>query len=240
MNHSEIVSFLWGVADLIRDTFKRGRPLRLNFQASPERIARLEEERGFQALVQSRKKGAAGAKEEVEGRARQEAIRDLLRSLPGDLFDDREAFERVLDAAAEKAGLKLPAPARKAILAALSERDESAEICRDDDGHPEPDPELRDTESVPLPAGDDPDDEEGVPASVRAFFEREVEPHVPDAWIDTRKRDSRDGRVGHVGYEINFNRYFYRYTPPRPLEEIAADIRTIEKDIVVMLREVAG
>ena len=57
------------------------------------------------------------------------------------------------------------------------------------------------------------------------FFEREVKPHVPDAWIDTGKRDAKDGEVGLVGYEINFNRYFYRYTPPRPLEEIEADIR---------------
>jgi type I restriction enzyme M protein len=216
------------------------RPLRLNFQASAERIARLEEEKGFQALAQSKKKGAAGAKEQAQGRALQEAIRKLLRGLPDTLVTDRDEFERLLDAAATKAGLKLPAPARKAILAALAERDESAAVCRDKDGNLEPDPELRDTESVPLAAGDDPADAEGVPASVRAFFEREVKPHVPDAWIDTTKRDPRDGRVGLVGYEINFNRYFYRYTPPRPLEEIEADIRAIEADIVRMLAEVTG
>jgi type I restriction enzyme M protein len=103
-----------------------------------------------------------------------------------------------------------------------------------------PHPELRDTESVPLAASDDPVDTEGVPASVRAFFEREVKPHVPDAWIGTSKRDPRDGRVGLVGYEINFNRYFYRYTPPRPLEEIEGEIRGIEQDIVRMLAEVTG
>ncbi|MFC1526231.1 hypothetical protein ACFL6X_05400, partial [Candidatus Latescibacterota bacterium] len=65
-------------------------------------------------------------------------------------------------------------------------------------------------------------------------------PHVSDAWIDTAKRDAKDGDVGIVGYEINFNRYFYQYTPPRPLEEIEADIQEIEKDILAMLREVAG
>jgi len=63
---------------------------------------------------------------------------------------------------------------------------------------------------------------------------------VPDAWIDTRKRDEKDGEVGIVGYEINFNRYFYRYTPPRPLEEIEAGIREVEKDIVHMLAEMTG
>ena len=81
--------------------------------------------------------------------------------------------------------------------------------------------------------------DEGVPASVRAFFEREVKPHVPDAWIDTARRDHKDGLVGNVGYEINFNRYFYRYVPPRPLEEIEADIQTIEKDILDMLKDMS-
>jgi type I restriction enzyme M protein len=163
-----------------------------------------------------------------------------VRGLPGTLFKDRAGFEGALDAASRKAGLKLPAPARKAILAALSERDGTAVICRDADGSPEPDPELRDTESVPLPPGKDLADREGVPASVRAFFDAEVKPHVPDAWIDTTKRDPRDDRVGLIGYEINFNRYFYRYTPPRLLEEIEADIRAIEGDIVRMLAEVTG
>lgn len=216
------------------------RPLRQSFQASPERIARLEEEKGFEALAQSKKKGAVGAREQAEGRALQDAIRELVRGLPGTLSRDRAEFVRLLDGATKKAGVKLPAPARKAILSALSERDETAAICRDEHGNPEPDPELRDTESVPLPAGGDAVDREGVPASVRAFFEREVRPHVPDAWIDTSKRDPKDGRVGLVGYEINFNRYFYRYTPPRPLEEIEGEIRGIEQDILRMLAEVTG
>ena len=92
----------------------------------------------------------------------------------------------------------------------MSERDETA--CRDKDGNPEPDPELRDYESVPLAE------------TVESFFAREVKPHVPDAWIDIEKRDPKDKKVGLVGYEINFNRYFYRYKLPRPLEEIEAEI----------------
>ena len=75
---------------------------------------------------------------------------------------------------------------------------------------------------------------------VEEFFAREVKPHVPDAWINITVRDPQDGRIGRVGYEINFNRYFYKYQPPRPLEEIEADIRKLERDIVGMLREVAG
>ncbi len=204
------------------------RPLRLNFQASPKRIERLEEERAFVALAQSKKKGAAGAREQAEGRTQQEAIRNLLGTLPGTLYKDRDELERTLEAATRKAGLKLAAPVAKAILSALSERDETATICRDKQGNPEPDPELRDTESVPLAE------------SVEAFFEREVKPHVSDAWIDATRRDEKDGQVGIVGYEINFNRYFYRYMPPRPLEEIEADIKALEKDIVRMLAEVTG
>ena len=117
---------------------------------------------------------------------------------------------------------------RKAILSALSERHETAAVCHDKDGNPEPDPELRDHESVPLAE------------SVETFFAREVKPHVPDAWIDTSRRDPKDGQVGLVGYEINFKRYFYRYKPPRPLEEIEAEIRDTERDIVRMLAEVTG
>ena len=204
------------------------RPLRLNFQATPERIARLDEEKGFQALAHSKKKGAAGEKERAAGRAEQEAIRKLVRALPDPLYKDREEFERLLEAAAKKAGLRLAGPVKKAILSALSQRDETAAICHDREGNPEPEPDLRDTESVPLAE------------SVEAFFAREVRPHVPDAWIDTERRDPKDGQVGIVGYEINFNRYFYRYTPPRPLEEIEADVREIEKDIVRMLAEITG
>ena len=204
------------------------RPLRLDFQATPERIARLDDQRAFANLAVSRKRGEAKARDEAAGRKQQAAIRAMLASLPDQFFLDRAVFEDQLSDAARGAELKLAAPIRKAILSALSERNAEAEICRDRDGCPEPDPELRDTENVPL--SDD----------VESFFEREVKPHVPDAWIDTERRDPQDGEVGLVGYEINFNRYFYEYRPPRPLEEIEADIQRVEKEIVAMLREMSG
>ena len=75
---------------------------------------------------------------------------------------------------------------------------------------------------------------------IQSYFEREVKPHVTEAWINTVVRDHKDNEVGKVGYEINFNRYFYKYQPPRPLEEIEADIKTVEKQILDLLREVAG
>ena len=215
------------------------RPLKLNFQASGERIARLDEQTTFANLAKSRKRGEAGEREEAEGRALQAAIKAVLGTLPDDLYKDRETFAGDLDGAMDGAGIKLRVPLRKAILKALSERDEAAEICCAANGEPEPDPQLRDTERVPLPDGDDPVDDDGIPESVQEFFEREVRPHADDAWIDTTKRDKRDGNVGIVGYEINFNRYFYLFKPPRPLEEIETDIGAIGTEIMEMLREVA-
>jgi type I restriction enzyme M protein len=118
------------------------------------------------------------------------------------------------------AGVRLTAAELKAVLNALGERDETAEICRDRDGSPEPDPELRDTESVPLKE------------SIADYFKREVLPHVPDAWIDETKT--------RVGYEIPLNRHFYRYEPPRPLEVIETDIKTLEDEIKRLLGEVTS
>src|SRR5207237_5563701 len=108
----------------------------------------------------------------------------------------------------------------KAVLNALSERDETAKICCDRDGNPEPDPELRDTESVPLKE------------SIDTYFRREVLPHVPDAWIDESKTK--------VGYDIPLSRHFYVYEPPRPLEEIEKDIQTLDSEIVAMMKEITA
>ena len=155
---------------------------------------------------------------------------------------DREAFEADLERAAKRAGLKIAAPIKKAIFAALGERDPDAEICRDGKGRPEPDSELRDTENIPLPAGtalplpmqfgpDKPNDdlvEAMPPRRSTPIWQREVLPHVPDAWVDYDKTK--------VGYEIPINRHFYVYKPPRPLEEIEADITALEGEIAGLLK----
>jgi len=206
------------------------RPLRLNFQASPGRVERLQTEKGFANLATSKKKTGKDHDAEVaEGIELQQGILKALKVLdPAKLHKNRPEFLSVLNAALRQHKLKPPAPVHKAIVSALSERDETADICTDEKGKAEADPELRDTENVPL--GED----------IPEFFAREVEPHVPDAWFNIGVRDPKDGKIGRVGYEINFNRYFYKYQPPRPLEEIEADIRTLEREIIGMLREVAG
>jgi type I restriction enzyme M protein len=73
-----------------------------------------------------------------------------------------------------------------------------------------------------------------------SFFLREVQPFVPDAWISPEIVDEKDGDIGKVGYEINFNRHFYKYTPPRPLEEIDAELKQAEEEILRLLKEVAS
>jgi len=197
------------------------RPLRLNFQASAERIARLDEESGFKNLATSAKKDPVVRHQEIEaGQRRQEEIRDFLGGLNEKIYKDREAFLATLKTAAKKKDLHYSASELKAMLAALSERDETAELCRDAKGNPEPDAELRDTETVPLKE------------SIEEYFQREVLSHVPDAWVDYSKTK--------IGYEIPLNRHFYRYEPPRPLEVIEADIRKLESEILDMLKEVTA
>ncbi len=199
------------------------RPLRLNFAATEERIARIEDERAFQNLARSKKRaGPAHDAEVAEGQARQEAIRGLLRSLAdetgGEAVRDREAFVAVLRGAESATGAKLSAAERKAVLSALGERDPDAEICHDRHGNPEPDTELRDTETVPLSE------------DVDAYIAREVLPHVPDAWVDESKTK--------IGYEIPLNRHFYVYEPPRPLEEIESDLQALEQEIAGLLSDI--
>lgn len=219
------------------------RPLRLNFEASLERIQRVRSATAFQNLATSRKKNEEERKAEIKlGEATQMVILLTLAKLPKQRFTDREQFvllvDKAMDEIKKSTEVKISVAVRRAIIDALSERDLNAPICIDKDGLPEADSNLRDTESVPLNYLD----AEGVPADqkVKEYFEREVKPHVDDAWINDTIRDEKDGEVGLVGYEINFNRYFYNYQPTRPLEEIEADIKAVEADVLRLLQEVAG
>jgi type I restriction enzyme M protein len=202
------------------------RPLRLNFQASGGRIARLEGQKAFANLAKSKKKGAPGATEEEAGRKLQADIKKMLVGMPDTLFKSRHAFLTTLEEAVTAEGLKLAAPVKKAIVNALSERDETADVCRSADGDLEPDSELRDYEIVPL--GE----------SVHEYFDREVAPYVQEAWINESITDPKDGEIGRVGYEINFNRYFYVYEPSRPLMEIRSELKKLESKTLELLAEV--
>jgi len=158
--------------------------------------------------------------------------------------EDREAALKALDALATKAeripsradfldqlkaaGFKATAAQGKFLAKHLAEHDPDAAVCTNKKGAPEADSALRDFENIPLK-----DD-------VQTYFEREVLPHVPDAWIDGGKADEKDGLPGIVGYEIPFTRHFYEYVPPRPLEEIDAELEAVSSEIVQLLQELGN
>lgn len=200
------------------------RPLRLNFHATPERLARLEDETVFRNLANSNKKDENSRKSDIEaGEQRQQQIRDLLAEFAKrhpEQINDRKVFLACLKLVDRELNARLSAAELKAVVSALSERDETAEICRNRDGEAEPDVELRDTENVPLKE------------SIQAYFDREVLPHVPDAWIDHSKTK--------IGYEIPLNRHFYRYEPPRDLAVIEAEIKALSADISRLFGEVTS
>lgn len=183
------------------------RPLRLNFQVNAERIEKVLEEKAIQKM---------------DAAAQQQLVAALQTLDASELHCNREQFSKLLKKTFSAHGVAPSTPELKAILNALSERDPEADICMVK-GRPEPDTGLRDNENVPL--GE----------SVYDYFEREVKPHVLDAWIDESKTDAQDGEVGVVGFEIPFNRHFYVFQPPRPLEEIDRDLKACTDRIKQMI-----
>ena len=135
--------------------------------------------------------------------------------------------------------LGLAGPTQKAVWSALAIHDERAPVITDRKGNPEPDPDLRDNENVSLPAVpvsfvEDPTERFATleyRTAVDDYMRDEVLPYVPEAWVDNEKTK--------IGYEIPVTRHFYKYVPPRPLEEIDAEIKTLEDEIQRLLAEVA-
>lgn len=157
------------------------------------------------------------------GESVQNAVLEALASFTEEKLLSRDAFLKAF--VTKMNGIKLTAAQQKMIVKHLGEHDGEAEVCKVK-GKVEANPDLRDNENVPLTE------------TVDEYFAREVLPHVPDAWIDTKKTDEQDGDVGVVGYEIPFNRHFYVYEPPRALEAIDADLDAVSAEIMQLLQEV--
>lgn len=195
------------------------RPLRLNFQSSPVRIEKLWHETAFKNLAISIKGGKQKLEEEERGKEYQKSIISILSKIDSTIiYKNRDKFTLEISRILGSTGLKISQSVLKSILNALSAKDETADICYDKDGKPEPDPNLRDYENVPLK-----DD-------IERYFKAEVLPHVPDAWIDHSKTKK--------GYEINFSKYFYKYQPLRSVEEIRADILNLDKETEGILKDI--
>ena len=133
-------------------------------------------------------------------------------------FTSRSAFTTAITEASKSEGLNLSAPALKALVGVFGTRSDAAEVCLDSKERIEPDSDARDTENVPLCE------------EVGSYFEREVKPFAPEAWIDQSKE--------RIGYEIPFTRYFFKYAPPRPLVEIDAQLNTLVIEIQNLLAEI--
>ncbi len=167
----------------------------------------------------------------------QTALRELLEDERGAEFATQRDLVDTFKAAVGV--LELGAPAQRALWAGLAVRDENAPIVTDGKGNPEPDPELRDNENVPLPSVpvsyvEDPTERFAsleYRTAIDDYMRDEVLPYVSDAWVDYER--------AKIGYEIPLTRHFYKYVSPRPLGEIDAEIKALEGEIQRLLAEVA-
>jgi len=199
------------------------RPLRLRWDVSAETLLRVREATPVAKLEDSAREKLLAALSDLESQsfASAEALLEAIAVPLADLGRGRR-------------------PVEKAILEAVAVRDPGAPPVTDKKGKPEPDPELRDHENLPLPAVPvrfEPDPSQRLASTeyrdaVEAHVRAEVLPFVADSWVDHTKT--------RIGYEVPLIRHFYRYVAPRPLEEIDAEIKALEAKIQSLLREVTG
>ncbi|PIN75637.1 restriction endonuclease subunit M [Candidatus Woesearchaeota archaeon CG10_big_fil_rev_8_21_14_0_10_37_12] len=192
------------------------RPLQLNYCVNEERLENLYSYSAFSKLAESKSKNPdEKLKEEEEGKAEQEEIIKALKSVGDKTYKNWDEFEELVKNALKN--IKLTPIFIKNIILKLSEHDETAEYVLDGKGKKQADSNLRDSEKIPLKE------------DIQEYFDREVKPYYPDGWMD-RSKDK-------IGYELNFTQYFYKYVPPRPLEEIETDIKKVTDEIAELVKE---
>lgn len=225
------VSRVYDVADFKYTKVIVERPLRLSYEITPEKIGALKEHAKFIELAVSKKKDPAGREADIaKGKEMQEKILAAVRTFmgkPAEMNDASffKAFEKVFGSKPGKAYLKM-------YRDALGEKNEDAEVVFADpfqvpvqEGRicdwtekPMVDTELRDSENIRWKE------------DIEEYFEREVLPFAPDAWMD-REKDK-------IGYEIPFTKFFYEYKPLRDLSEIMKDIEDLEEQTEELLEEI--
>ena len=180
------------------------RPLRQDYAANTERLGRLKESRLLSKLTE---------KQSVK------LIAAIISEAGDKVIKKRASFISAIEKALETADVGLRKSNAPKIADELAETNPEGEIVLDADGKPVPDADLRDTEIVP--SGQE----------IKEYFDREVKPHVPDAWISPE--------MPKTGYEIPFTKHFYKYQPPRELKEIDDEIRKLAREITKMLEDSA-
>lgn len=191
------------------------RPLRMSLVIDDNGLAKLQQEKAWLKL--------APEQQEIWLTALQQHMGATHLFGWAETFAD-ETMRFALDAGK---AIKAGKPFVKALANAFGQRDPQGEPVIDADGNIVADPDLTDYENVPLTE------------DIRDYLAREVLPHLPDAYIDESFRDDKDNAIGRVGYEINFNRFFYKYVPPRKLHDIDAELKQVEAEIAALLAEVA-
>ncbi len=203
------------------------RPLRLNFAISEDRIQKLINEPNFAKLfdpdvyatLNSKKEKKPSESKKLEALQNGKRIQDQILTILTDNISDKLYCNRnefitrlkcLFNSVSEVKGSLL-----KTIWMGLSERDEQADDCLNNKGKPEPDPSLRDTETVPLKE------------NIHEYFEREVLTYAPESWVDETKTK--------IGYEIPFTRYFYEYESLSSSEEIRNMLKKKEKDLLKLM-----
>jgi type I restriction enzyme M protein len=197
------------------------RPLRLRWEMTDETLAAVAEAKPVRKLAPLEQQELLKALSEHVG-VKEGSERDMAKKI-----------------ATSMARLRLPAAVERAVIGATAVRDDNAPALTDRKGQPEPDTELRDTETVPVPAVAlsfvaDPTERLSqleFLSAVSDYMKAEVEPYLPDAWADTSKTK--------IGYEVPLARHFYKYIQPRALAEIDAEIKALEAEIQLLLPEVA-
>lgn len=198
-------------------------PLRLSFQITAEALEQLQLAKVFTDLATSKKKTEPARSEQIqEGQRLQRAILDTLAGIdPEKVHLNRDEFTDLVREGIKTRGEKISITALRKIVGELGTKNPDADICRDAKGNLEADPDLRDTEQIPLRE------------DIEAYVQREVLPYAPDAWIDPNKTK--------IGYEIPFTRYFYQYEelgdPVETLAEIQILSASIQADIAKLFSE---
>lgn len=186
----------------------------------------------------------------LEQRALMHKAQSLQTKIGTAPYDDFNVFDELLKQALKDSSIKLETKEKKQFLDAVTWKNPEAEPvtskvikAQENSLYGQfsykgkvvefvQDGDLRDAENISL------DPSQSTTDLIESYFKREVQPHVPDAWINADKRDAQDGEIGIVGYEIPFNRHFYVYEPPRNLAEIDADLDAVSREIMQLLQEV--
>ena len=199
------------------------RPLKLSFKVDKEAIENVKNTTQFEKLAVSKKKDEEiKSQEEAKGREKQQKLLNLLESFDSDFeYMDRDKFIKDLKLKSKEYDVAIPAGLMKAIVSAIGVRSEDALVCKDSKGNVESDSNLKDSENIALKE------------DVYEYFEKEVKPHVEDAYID-------ESTINNIGYEIPFTRHFYKYEQLRSFDEIMKEVEALESEIALEIRKVLG